>query len=130
MGKKILVVDDDPDIREVSINVLEENGYSPIEAEDGLEGMNKIKKEKPDLLILDVMMPKQTGVRLFREVKADSSLKKLPVIIVSGVSQNAFLRSQKVLTEFGGEEVPEPDAYLEKPIDPETLAETVKKVLG
>lgn len=130
MGKKILVVDDDPDIREVSINVLEENGYSPIEAEDGLEGMNKIKKEKPDLLILDVMMPKQSGVRLFREVKADSSLKKLPVIIVSGVSQNAFLRSQKVLTEFGGKDVPEPDAYLEKPIDPETLAETVKKVLG
>ncbi len=130
MGKKVLVVDDDPDIRLVSVNVLEENGYSPAEASNGEEGMKAIKNDKPDLLILDVMMPKQSGVKLYRELKTNAAFKDIPVIILSGIAKNAFLRSQKALTEFGGAKVPEPDAYLEKPVEPELLAETVKKMIG
>ena len=129
MAKKVLVVDDDPDVRLFNITVLEENGYKPLEATNGEEGMQIIRTEQPDLVLLDVMMPKESGIRLYRQMKTDSKLKKIPVIILSGITQKSFLRSQKALTEFGGAEVPEPEAYLEKPVEPEELAAAIKSVL-
>jgi twitching motility two-component system response regulator PilH len=129
MAKKVLIVDDDPDVRLFSITVLEENGYNPIEATNGEEGMQIIRKEQPDLVILDVLMPRESGIRLYRQMKSDNKLGKIPVIILSGITQKSFLRSQKALTEFGGAQVPEPDAYLEKPVEPEELAATIKSVL-
>ncbi len=129
MSKKVLVVDDDPDVRLFSITVLEENGYTPIEATNGEEGMQIIRKENPDLVILDVLMPRESGIRLYRQMKSDAKLGKIPVVILSGITQKSFLRSQKALTEFGGAEVPEPDAYLEKPVEPEELAATIKSIL-
>jgi twitching motility two-component system response regulator PilH len=130
MSKKVLVVDDDPDVRLFSVTVLEENGYTPLEAEDGEMGLKMIKAEKPDLVILDVLMPRQSGVRLYRELKTAKALKDLKVIILSGIAKKTFLRSQKALTEFGGAEIPEPEIYLEKPVEPEELADVIKKVLG
>ncbi|MCK5418500.1 MAG: response regulator [Desulfobacterales bacterium] len=130
MSKKVLVVDDDPDVRLFSVTVLEENGYTPLEAEDGEIGLKMIKAEKPDLVILDVLMPRQSGVRLYRELKTSKALKDVKVIILSGIAKKTFLRSQKALTEFGGAEIPEPGIYLEKPVEPDELAEVIKKVLG
>ena len=130
MAKKVLVVDDDPDVRLFSVTVLEENGYTPLEAANGEEGLKMIKQEKPDLVLLDVLMPRQSGIRLYRELKTDKSLKDIPIIILSGIAKKTFLRSQKALTEFGGKEVPEPKVYLEKPVEPEVLAEEIKKILG
>ena len=129
MAKKVLVVDDDPDVRLFSVTVLEENGYTPLEAANGEEGLKMIKREKPELVILDVLMPRQSGIRLYRELKTDKSLKDIPIIILSGIDKKTFLRSQKALTEFGGKEVPEPKIYLEKPVEPEVLAEEIKKIL-
>ena len=129
MAKKVLVVDDDPDVRLFSVTVLEENGYTPLEAANGEEGLKMIKQEKPELVILDVLMPRQSGIRLYRELKTDKSLKNIPIIILSGIAKKTFLRSQKALTEFGGKEVPEPKIYLEKPVEPEVLAAEIKKIL-
>ena len=130
MAKKVLVVDDDPDVRLFSVTVLEENGFTPLEAANGEEGLKMIKQEKPELIILDVLMPRQSGIRLYRELKTDKSLKDIPIIILSGIAKKTFLRSQKALTEFGGKEVPEPRVYLEKPVEPEVLAEEIKKILA
>ncbi len=130
MGKKVLIVDDDPDVRLFNVTVVEENGYTPVEAANGEEGLEKVKKEKPDLVLLDVLMPKQSGIRLYRELKTNKALKDIPVVILSGIAKRTFLRSQKALTEFGGEEVPEPEVYLEKPVEPEELAQTIKGILG
>ncbi len=129
MGKKVLVVDDDPDVRLFSVTVLEEHGYTPLEATDGEQGLAIVKSEQPDLVILDVLMPKESGVRLFRHIKTDPKLQKIPVIILSGITQKSFLRSQKALTEFGGAAVPEPEAYLEKPVEPEELATAIRNLL-
>jgi len=127
--KKVLVVDDDPDVRLFNTTVVEENGYIPIEATNGEEGLKKLKEEKPDLVILDVLMPRQSGIRLYRELKTDRAFKNVNVIMLSGIAQKTFLRSQKALTEFGGEAVPEPEVYLEKPVEPEELAAAIKKFL-
>jgi CheY-like chemotaxis protein len=130
MAKKVLNVEDDSDTRTFVSTVIERNGYTPILAKDGEEGMKKIAEEKPDLIILDILMPKQSGIKMYHELKSDPSLKDIPVIMLSAVSKRTFLRSQEALTEFGDETVPEPQAYLEKPVEPEDLAEILKKVLG
>jgi two-component system phosphate regulon response regulator PhoB len=130
MGKKVLVVDDDPDVRLFSVTVLEEHGYTPLEAANGEEGLQMIKAEKPELVILDILMPRQSGIRLYRELKADKALKNIHVIVLSAIAKKTFLRSQKALTEFGAAEVPEPEVYLEKPVEAEELADIIKKVIG
>lgn len=130
MSKRVLCVDDDPDIRLFVVTVLEENGYTPLTATNGEEGLEIIKKERPDLVTLDVLMPRQSGIKMYRELKTDDTLKNIPVILLSGIARRTFLRSQEALTEFGSENVPEPEAYLEKPVEPEELAEMINKVIG
>ena len=129
MSKKVLVVDDDPDARLFNTTVVEECGFTPLEADDGEEGLRLVKKEKPDLILLDVLMPKQSGVRMYRELMTSKSLKHIPIVIVSGIAKRTFLRSQKALTEFGGAKVPEPEVYLEKPVEPAELGGVLKKIL-
>jgi two-component system phosphate regulon response regulator PhoB len=130
MSKKVLTVDDDPDIIAFVKTVLEENGYTPLIARNGEVGLELARKEKPDLVILDVLMPKQSGIRMYRELRVDESLKDTPVIILSGIAKRTFLRSQEALTEFGDQPVPEPDLYIEKPVEPDELAETIKNFIG
>ena len=130
MSKKVLIVDDDPDVRLFNATVVEENGYTPIEAANGEEGLALIKQDAPDLVLLDVLMPKQSGIRLYRELKTNKSWTAIPVIMLSGVAKRTFLRSQKALTEFGDKPVPEPESYLEKPVEPDELAQEIKKFLG
>jgi two-component system phosphate regulon response regulator PhoB len=127
MGKRVLIVDDDSDIITFVVTVLEEHGYTPIIAKNGEEGLTKVRQDNPDLVLLDVLMPKQSGIKMYRELKTDESMKGIPVVILSGIAKRTFLRSQEALTEFGGKNVPEPEAYIEKPVEPEELAEIVKE---
>jgi len=130
MQKNILIADDDIDVVTFVSTVLEKSGYKVISAKDGEEALEKIKANRPDLIILDILMPKQSGIKLYRELKTDQSLKDIPVVILSGISKRTFLRSQEALTEFGGEAVPEPEVYIEKPVEADDLAQTVSEVLG
>jgi len=130
MSKKVLVVDDDPDVRSFVVTVLEENGYTPLVAHDGVEGLEKIQDALPDLVILDVLMPRGSGIRLYRHLKTDGALKDLPVIMFTGIALRSFLKSQKVLDEFKGGEVPRPDIYLEKPVEPEELVQAIETKIG
>lgn len=127
--KKVLVVDDDVDIRKVVSKLVEKSGYLTIEAKNGVEGMGKVREDKPDLIILDILMPKESGVRMYRELKIDEALKEIPVIVLSAIPKKSFFRSQKVLDEFAGESVPEPEAYIEKPEEPQELIALMKKIL-
>jgi len=130
MEKKVLIVDDDVDVRTFALSVVEDSGYKPELAKDGEEGIGKVRKEKPALIILDVLMPKESGIKMYRELKTDVQLNDIPVIMLSGIAKRTFLRSQKALDEFGDQPVPEPDAYLEKPVEPEELAAMIKKLLS
>ena len=128
--KKVLVVDDDVDIRKVVSKLVEKSGYEAIEAKNGVEGMGKVREHKPDLIILDMLMPKESGIRMYHELKTEESLKDIPVIVLSAIPKKSFLKSQKVLDEFAGQSVPEPEAYIEKPEEPEELIALMKKILG
>ena len=128
--KKVLLVDDDVDVRKFVSKLVERAGYEVIEAKNGVEGMGRVREDKPGLIILDVLMPKQSGIRMYRELKTDESLKDIPVIMLSAIAPKSFFRSQEVLAEFAGQPVPEPEAYIEKPEEPEELIELMKKILG
>jgi len=130
MAKKVLIVDDDVDVRTFVSSVVEDIGYKPELAKDGEEGIGKVKEEKPALIILDILMPKESGIKMYRALKTDSQFSDIPVIVHSGIAKRTFLRSQKALDEFGDKPVPEPEAYLEKPVEPEELGAMIKKFLS
>ncbi len=124
MSRKVLVVDDEPDVVRYFTAVLEENGYATLSAVDGVEALAKVRNDHPDLVMLDITMPNQSGVRVYREMKEDSLLKKIPVVIVTGISHSfkQFISSRS--------QVPPPEGYLEKPVTPETLLGEVKRLVS
>ena len=125
MAKRVLVVDDELDIRIYISTLLETNGFRPLQAEDGALGLEIARRERPSLIILDVMMPRESGITLYRELKNDPELRDIPVIMLSALSKKTFLHSQKVLDEYRDEKIPEPAAYIEKPPEPDELLEAV-----
>ena len=129
MKRKILTVDDEHQAREIIATMLEENDYVPLRAKNGKEAMNIIKEEAPDLIVLDVLMPEKSGIKLYRELKTTESLKKIPVVICSGIARRTFLRTNTAPSKRGRESIPEPEGYMEKPVRPEALAKIIKKLL-
>jgi len=127
MSTKILVVDDDPDILEAISLILEAHGYQVVIARDGIEGLHQIKEEKPDLMILDLMMPKLDGFGVCKELKDPrwSKYAHMPIIILSSVRQDASRRRYELET---GVQL-DVDDYVEKPIEHNILLERVEKVL-
>ena len=124
--KKILIVDDELDMRIFLCNLLGNCGYEPIDAGDRDEGMQKALSEKPALIILDVTMPKETGIQLYRELKEHEALKNVPVIMVSTIDKKTFSFYQKFQGTPRQKGVPDPGAYLEKPLEAEELIELVR----
>jgi CheY-like chemotaxis protein len=130
MARKVLVVDDELDMRTFLTTLLETSGFKPLAAQDGQQGLEMARSNKPALIIMDVMMPKESGITLYRELRSSPDLKDIPVILLTAVSKRTFFHSQKVLDEYKGESIPEPTAYFEKPPDPDELLETVRKCLA
>jgi CheY-like chemotaxis protein len=124
MGKKILVVDDEPDVVTYLCTVLRDHGYEAIEAFNGEEALEKIQQEHPDLVTLDITMPEMTGVKAYRRMREDAALKTIPIVIVTGITHDfkQFISSRT--------QVPPPEGYLEKPVKPEDLLAEVKRLIG
>ncbi|MFZ3136794.1 MAG: response regulator [Thermodesulfovibrionales bacterium] len=127
MSAKILVVDDDPEIREAISLILEANGYKVVTAQDGIDGLNKLKEDKPDLMILDLLMPRLDGFGVCKELKDPRWAKysRIPIIILSSVSEDASKRRYELET---GVQLDVAD-YVEKPIEHTVLLERIGKVL-
>jgi DNA-binding response OmpR family regulator len=127
MGARILVVDDDPDVLEAIGIALEANGYEVVTAHDGVEGLDKLKDERPDLMILDLLMPKMDGFEVCKELKDPRRAKyaHIPIIILSSVREEASRRRYELETGLQLDV----DDYVEKPIEHTILLERVKKIL-
>lgn len=125
--KKILIVDDEEDILEYLTTLFRDNGYETITAKDGAEAFDVVKKEKPDLVTLDIIMPRESGVRFYRQVKEDEELKKIPIIIVTALTGYAydpqgFLKFIKARKHF-----PQPEGFVAKPVDRDELLKLVRE---
>ena len=122
--KKILVVEDEQDVLTYLTALFQDSGYDTVSAVDGVEAFERARKEKPDLISLDMAMPDQSGVRAYRLYKKDDELREIPVIIVTalGDSMRSFLK------RLGG--FPEPQGFMTKPIDEEKLLKTAADLLS
>jgi len=125
--KRILIVDDEEDILDYLTTLFKDNGYETLTARDGAEGFELAKKEKPDLVTLDIIMPKESGVRFYRQMKEDAELKKIPIIILTALTGygydpqgfHKFIKSSK--------KVPPPEGFMSKPVDTAELLKMVKQ---
>ena len=124
---KILVTDDDKDIRDSLQAILESRDYAVVTAADKTEGLEKIKAEKPDLMILDVMMTTwQDGFEMARELKNDPEYKNIPILMLTGVKEKTGIDFKS----SAGDETWNPvDGFLEKPIQPDILLAEIEKLL-
>ena len=123
LAKNILVVDDVPDERGYLVTVLSDAGYNVAEAVDGAEALTQVAASKPDLITLDITMPEKSGVAVYRSLKTDDATKGIPIIVVTGVSDDfkEFISSRR--------QVPAPEGYISKPVDHEELLKTVEALL-
>jgi CheY-like chemotaxis protein len=117
MSHTILVVDDEADVRTFLAAVLKKRGYDTLTAADGKEALTMVREHRPDLVILDLMMPNQTGTDFYRRLTKDEELAGTPVIVVSGLAGRHLA-------------VKRPVAVFDKPIDPDEFGEAVDRALG
>jgi len=127
MPGKILVVDDDPDILDAVSMILETQGYEVVTARDGIDGLATLKAENPDLMILDLLMPKMDGFAVCKELQDPrwSKYKNIPILILTSVREEASRRRYELET---GLEL-DVDDYVEKPMAPDVLLDRVKTLI-
>jgi CheY-like chemotaxis protein len=117
-NRKILVVDDESDMRIFLSTVVETMGFEPIVAGNGPEALKKARALHPALVVLDVMMPGiEDGLRTYQQFREDEGLGRTPIIMVSAIARKTFFHSIRLLKPLSGRQLPEPDAYMEKPPD-------------
>jgi CheY-like chemotaxis protein len=127
--KTILVVDDEPHVVAYLEMLLQDQGYTTVSAADGREGLEKAKQHAPDLICLDITMPEESGIRMYRNLRNEPELARIPVVVVTAVTGlggdpepfRAFLSSRKHL--------PPPDGFFSKPIEREKFLERVNQLL-
>ena len=118
---KVLVVDDDPVIVKLLQVNFEMEGYTVVTANDGAEGLERARAEHPDIVLLDIMMPKMDGLEVTRALKADEATKSIPIILLSAKAQSSDVQAGR---DMGA------DDYLTKPFDPLELLDRVSELLG
>jgi DNA-binding response OmpR family regulator len=128
MAAKILVIDDDPDIVDALYVLLEGEGYDVVSAGDGEEGLARIKEENPDLIILDLLMPKLDGYGVCKTLRDPrwSKWKDIPILVLTSVREEASQRRYELETGVRMDV----DDYVEKPIDPDVVMKRVGKILA
>ena len=121
--KRILIVDDEQDIRTYLSTLLEDQGYETMQAKDGAEAMQVLQAGVPDLITLDVSMPEKSGIKFFREIKTDDRWKHIPIVVVTGVSEDfkTFISSRH--------QVPAPEGFVAKPINQEEILNIVRSLV-
>ncbi len=122
--KKILIVEDEQDISVYLAALFDDNGYETVTALDGLKGFDMAKTEKPDLITLDMAMPEQSGVRLFRKFREDPEILKIPVVIITGIGEDM----ETFFAKLKG--FPSPEGFMAKPIEADALLKMVGDILA
>lgn len=127
--KKILVVDDEPDVRDFLASCIEDAGFIVRTAVDGQDALEKIEAEIPDLVTLDMLMPRKTGIKVIRTLRENEKFKNLPIIVITAHARD----------EFGSEDIKEFNAFasglkprytMEKPVTPKVLINSICEILN
>ncbi len=128
--KKVILVDDEEDIILYFQTALEDAGYEALTASNVPEGLQLIRREKPDLVCLDILMPRESGMSLYQKLKNDPELGQIPVLITSGLSLAKELKDIDYRRLPDGTELPEPEGIAEKPITAPQFLAKVRGIIG
>jgi len=126
MGKYVLIVDDDPDMVETVGMMLESKGYEVGKAYDGVEGEESIRKRRPDLVVLDVMMPRKNGYVLCAELKKSKDTKEIPIILLTAVGEAV----PSTTYSHADGKATEAEDYIAKPVDAQELVESIERLVS
>jgi len=127
--KTILIVDDEPNVRQYLKMVLEDAGFNVVTAGDGVEALEVIKEKRPDFVSLDLIMPRKSGHKLLYELKRDKRLSRIPVLIVTAHAQDDLGKGE--LEDILENRIMSgPGIYLEKPVNPLTYVRAIQRTLG
>lgn len=146
MAKKVLIIDDDENIVKYLSVALSKSGYEPAGAYDGKEGLEKVEESPPDLIVLDIMMPKKTGWVVFRQLRSDDQFKSIPVIMLTSITDALEEESataaeepefeglrevvRKAVRQMREEGLERPEMFVDKPVDPHEFVEQVRSLIG
>jgi DNA-binding response OmpR family regulator len=119
---RVVCIEDEPEMIDLVRLILGRKGFDVIGADGGVEGLETVRREKPDLVLLDLMMPDMDGWEVYQQIKADEELRNIPVVVVTAKAQSI----DKVL----GLHIAKVDDYITKPFGPQELLESVEKILG
>ncbi len=125
LARRVLVVDDEEDVRDYLATALKDAGFQTETAADGFEALQAVRRAPPDLISLDLVMPRHSGAKFYRELQRDKELAKIPVLIVTGHARDQFGRADFQEMMLSG-----PGVYLEKPVRPDSYVAAVRKLLG
>jgi DNA-binding response OmpR family regulator len=120
--KRVVCIEDEPEMIDLVRLILGRKGFNVIGANGGIEGLETVRRLRPDLVLLDLMMPDMDGWEVYQQIKADPSLREIPVVVVTAKAQSI----DKVL----GLHIAKVDDYITKPFGPQELLESVEKILG
>jgi CheY-like chemotaxis protein len=126
-------VDDEIEVIGFAWTVLEESGYTPISATNGEEGMKKVRDEKPDLVLLDILMPRRGGIAMYHDLRHNEETRNIPVIIITAISKKdsgPLGAHFKEIIMREGQETPAPDGYIEKPMNGDRMLRLVRDLLS
>ena len=129
MSKKIMIVDDEPDILEYLMAALEDSGYITCTAENINNILDSISSEKPDLIILDIMMPDRSGLSIYKEIQSTPEFKKIPVILISGLSSKNEFMAQLFKGKKDSDHIACSYTFVEKPVQLEKLNNQITDLL-
>lgn len=127
-AKKIFVMDDDPEMQIFLANLLGSGGYQPIIAERGKDGLQQVREADPALVILCMMKYRDRKRELYRNLKNDAKLKRIPVILLSNIERRTFFHYQKFKTRPMGAFLPEPEGYFVKPLEADDLLRSIHRL--
>jgi CheY-like chemotaxis protein len=129
-GKRILVVEDEPDFAALIASWLQEHGYEVFVADNGEEALSQVRQGPPDLITLDIHLPRKSGLLFYRQMKSDPRHRSIPVLVVTGLTRNDRDWDNFIRTFLEVDHLPPPQGYLEKPVDQQGLIDLVNRVLS
>lgn len=127
--KTVLVVDDEPDFAALVESVLRGQGFDVRLAQDGEEALSRVREKAPDLITLDIQMPRKTGLLFYRQLRTITDYRGIPVIVISGLTKGDRDMDTFIRAFLEANNVPPPNAYLEKPITSEDLVRLVDQIV-
>ena len=127
--KRVLVVEDEPDYAALLRSILEKAGYSAATAYTSEDALIEVQENRPDIITLDLQMPRQSGALFYRKLKANEAFREIPVIVVTGLALDDNDLATLVRSLLERDNLPHPEAYLEKPVDAASLLDTIEETL-